>query len=393
MRSSRWLLPLLFLALFIALTAPLFDQSARADATIQFKIEFKAGPMLQRNGVPQGVTQKVAAGGAITSIIQLHGDEEYISYSASASTATGTGSVGQTSMLLNLDTKEVTFLDPAGKRYATGRLDDLVAQMNAAASSSSASTSTASIPPAVKAILQSLRLSFSAQKTGHTRSILGVPVSESLRTLTLEMPASSLPVPGLSAGGANVTLAKVVAHAWLADPSDVSRNLALSEFWSRGSSFKKLYDPDTMLKSLSDYPELRDSLRSLLNSYFNDPPAVLKVDADLYLPVLAQVEPLLQAQGKKMPQGFDPNASLGTISMEMMQLSDAPVDPSVFTVPAGYTSVPLNQVLAGATKPATPAPGAAGTPAVSAAPNPSTPTLSPSEKAARAAAILRADQR
>lgn len=386
MRLSRWLLMLLSLPLLLlgATLAP----ALRADATIQYKIEFKPGPMITSSLPQNAVTQQASK--PITSIIQLQGEQEYLT--------TGTiAGMGQTPMLLNFVTKEVTFLDPAGKRYATGRLDDLVAQMNAATASSSSSASTSSLPPAAKMILQQLRLDFSSQKTGSTDAVLGVPVTQSVWTIVLEMPASALPLPGLApAGGGQVVLAKFVVHAWLANPNDIARNAALTQFSSRGSTMKYLYDPDTLFKSLSDYPALQDSLSSIFKRYMNKPPTVLKLDADMYLPVLAQAIPLLQASGQKLPPNFDPNASLGNISMEMTQLSDAPIDPSVFKVPAGYTSVPLNQVLGGVTKSATPAPGSAFAPRVAPGAAPAVPGSAPgqsaSDKAARAAAILRGDQ-
>lgn len=386
MRPSRWLQILLSL-LLLAFSATVVP-AIYADATIQYKIEFKPGPMIA-SSLPQNAVMQ-QANNLITSIIQLQGEREYVT------TVTVAG-VGQTPMLLNFDTKEVTFFDPAGKRYATGRLDDLVAQMNAAAASSSSSASTSSLPPAAKMILQQLRLDFSSQKTGNTDAVLGVPVTESVWTITLEMPASALPLPGLApAGGGQAVLAKFVVHAWLANPNDIARNAALTQFSSRGSTMKYLYDPDTLFKSLSDYPALQGSLSSIFKRYMNKPPTILKLDADMYLPVLAQVAPLLQASGQKLPPKFDPNASLGNISMEMTQLSDASIDPSVFKIPAGYTSVPLDQVLGGAMKSATPAPGSAFAPRVAPGAAPATPGSAPgqaaSDKAARAAAVLRADQ-
>ena len=53
----------------------------------------------------------------------------------------------------------------------------------------------------------------------------------------------------------------------------------------------------------------------------------------------------MQKHGKPLPEGFDPDAPLVQIKQEAAELSTAPVDDSVFQVPAGYAAVPMEELM------------------------------------------------
>lgn len=317
----------------------------RADGTIRYKAEFKLGAMVPASLLQQQGNAAASLNQPIESVVEIQGNKEYAKSS-------------RMPVLIDFATHQVTLLDPTGKRYATADVKDYLADVTSAAS---ASTSMPTIPPAAKALLQSLRATFSARKTGRTDSILGVSASESEWVFTLEMPASSLPLPGLAPDGPNqtITLAKIVAHAWIATPDAVAKNAALSELRSHGSSMKYLYNPDDLLKIFGDYPGVHDTFAELLTRYTNTPPTILKVDAQVYLPILVQLAPLMQSQGQKLPPGFDPTASLGEVTIDVTQISDAPIDPAVFAVPADYSSVPVAELLKATAKSAPAAPPSA----------------------------------
>jgi hypothetical protein len=308
-----------------------------ADGTLRFTISFKLGALIP----PSALKQSAGASGKIepiVTVVRVKGDKEY-------------SEAAEHTAIYDFAKQQITVLDPASKHYSTVYISDYTSQLT------SAMPAMPTIPPQAKPILQAIKATFTSQKTGRTDSVLGVPVSESEWVFTLEMPASSLPLPGLaSSPNGVITITKIVCHAWVASADDVARNAALSEIMShRASTIAALYNPDSLLKMVSDYPGVHDPLASMIQRYTNNPPMTLKFDAEIYLPVLAQVAPLAAAGGHPLPPGFDPNASLAEIDVQANEISAAPIDAAVFQVPGDYTSVPLAELLkAAAPKPPVP---------------------------------------
>jgi hypothetical protein len=315
------------------LLAVLAGHTAYADGTLRLKATIKLGALVPPTAIQQ-TPGAMKMGDPIFSVIQVKGDKEY-------------SDSGMHSVLYDFKTQQITILDPGSKRYATVSMTDYLATLGA---SMPASTN---VPPMVKFVLQSIKANFTTQDTGKTDVVQGVPVSEKECTLTLTMPAAMLPFPGIAASAPDgtLTLAKIVADAWVASPAEVQRHPALKELMSHSSAMTVLFNPDNLLKVIADYPGVHDTLASMITSYENNPPMALKVDAKIYLPVIAQLGPVLAAQGHPLPPNMDPNASLAEVDVEADQISDAPIDASVFEVPTGYTSVPLSEIL----KPAAPA--------------------------------------
>lgn len=296
----------------------------RADGTLRFTINFKLGTLIP----PSALQQTSGKIPSIAAVVRVKGDKQY-------------SEAADRKMVYDFATKQITIIDQASKRYCTVNMSDYMSQLT------SAMPSTVAIPPQAKPILQSMKATFTARKTGRTDSIFGVPVTESEWILTIEMPASSLPLPGLaSSPNGIITISKIVAHAWIATADDVARNPALKEVMAhRSSTVSSLYNPDTLLKSIADFPGIHDTVASILGRYASNPPMTLKLDAQMYLPVLAQVAPLVAAAGKPLPPGFDPNASLGELDVVTEEISDATIDPAIFQVPEGFTSTSLPELL------------------------------------------------
>jgi hypothetical protein len=304
----------------------LFASALHADGTLRITATVKMGALippslLQQSGKPMPTPEP------IVSIIQVQGNKELA------------GS-GQHQAIYDFSTQQVTVLDSTGKHYATVYMTDYMSQL------SGALPAMPTLPPQAKAILQTVKAEFSSQKTGKTDTVLGVPVSERIWTLTFELPATGLPFPGAAnSPNGTITIAKIVAHAWVANSSDVANNRTLNEVMGhRSSTATAPLNPETFLKMLSDYPGIRDPLAAIVGRYTSNPPVALKMEAEIYVPIMAQIAPLMAAQGK-LPPDFNPNAALAEIDVVADQLSDAPIDPAVFQVPGDYTSMPLPQLL------------------------------------------------
>lgn len=316
MRISRWC------AAMLLLVAP----ASYADGSLTLKATFKMGPLippsvLQQSGKPVPTVPPVV------SVIRVQGSKEYAGSQLHP-------------VIYDFSTQQVTVLDSTGKHFATVYASDYFPDL------SSALPAMPAIPAQAKAILQTVKAVFSSRKTGKTDLVLGIPVSESIWTLSLELPSNGLPLPGAAAEpNGTITIARVVAHAWIASPDAIAHNKALAEVMvHRASAVTGLYNPTSLLKMLSDYPGLHDPLAAMIDRYMNNPPVTLKMEANIYLPIMAQIAPMLAAQGK-LPPDFNPNASLGEIDVVADQISDAPIDPAVFQVPADYTSMPLAEMM------------------------------------------------
>jgi len=308
----------------IPLCALFLAPALHADATIRYKATFKLGAMFPPSVLQQAAVSPAALQ-AITSTIQIKGDKEITSTS-------------QREIISDPTTQQVTVVDLTKMQYATISAAEYKTDLTGAMPSMQG------IPPQAKMMLQGMKVSFISQKTGKTDVVMGVPVSESVWTMTLLLPATALPLPGIASTDGYISVAKIVANVWIAGPEAVAKNAALKEVVAhRASTLSSLYNPDALLKLLGDFPQLRDSLGPLISHYVDHPPMELKLDAQLYLPIMAQLAPLMQAQGAKA-QG-DPSAALGEIAVTADEISSALIDPSAFQVPAGYAAVPVQQML------------------------------------------------
>jgi hypothetical protein len=260
------------------------------------------------------------------------------------------------------------------------------------------------IPPQMKMIFQMMKANFSAHKTGRTDTLAGVHVEDVEWELSFELPPGALPMPGIPADQP-LKLLKLTGHSWEATEGETKRVAALGEMYSHRSIAARVVDAQRILKPLEDYPGLHDGLAPLLDKLVTNPPVTMKLEMQLYVPVLAQVQPFLQAQGSKLPQGMDPNAPLGTFTVEATQLSGAPLSADLFHVPDGYRQVPADQMTkplipasnATASRSAAPgtslsfAPSSGASSSASVSGSSSTPAVSPSQRAAAAAAVIRAE--
>jgi hypothetical protein len=357
-RMTRWIVPVLLVV------APV----VHADATLAYKASFKPGAMLPPDTIKQ------ATGSGLTStnlVLQVKGDKELVSTAA-----------GENDVIVDFTKQEITLLDAVAKQFCTVNASDYTSTMT------SSMPKTTNIPPQVKLLLQMMKVNFSEQKTGKTELIQGVNTTETAWTLSLELPPGMLPLPGIPTDKP-VVLFKLVGDSWVAAPGETTRVAALREIMSHKSVTSYMFNVDTVLKPLADYPNLHDSLEPILTRLTKDPPFTLRMDVQIFVPVAAQLAPLIQAQGKGLPPGMDLNAALGDMTMEATEISGAPVQASIFQIPASYQQVSMADFNKSKMKSATPVPASPVTP--SSTSNSSTSGANPSARAAAAAAVLRND--
>jgi hypothetical protein len=316
MRSIRGFVLLVFLS-----AAPVLH----ADVTVRYKTDFKLGSFLPAAAQQQISSQKLPFPPVM--VVQIKGDKGY-------STA------GLAASLLDFTKQQITVLDSTHKLFATVYMKDFPGEIGAAM------PTMPSIPPAAQKILESIKSNFSVRKTGRTDMILGVQVEESELTLTIQMPVpADLPLPpGMFQPGEIVTVMKMVMQIWSATPAELARVPALGELGAHMSATRLMNPAAWLQQMLGRLPGFVEGATPMLDYFSKSNSPTLKSHGEIYIPVMARIAQLQQAQGQKPPAGLDADAPLLEINSEATELSDAALDDSIFVVPADYQSTTLTDL-------------------------------------------------
>ena len=319
MRIIRVALPLIFL---------LVSPALHADVTIRYQTDLKFGALVPPQVAQQALSNQKTAFPMETQI-HIKGDKGYSNASMTAS-------------LIDFAKQEITLMNPANKHYSTVPIQDYWAALNASMPAMPA------LPPDAQKILQSIKGDFSCRKTGKTDTLETVRVEENVCNPSISMPIPpNLPLPpGLSQPGQPVPLLKMEMHQWTPAVGEASRVPALAEFGAYTATSSQLLNPGAALQQmLTRLPFIGQTFGQMMDQFSNKQAATLKMHMDVFVPVLAQIAPILQAQGHPLPPGLDPNASLAGIDMVATEISSAPIADSVFKVPSDYQSMPLQDLL------------------------------------------------
>jgi len=328
MRAFRGLVALLLLSPAALL---------HADTTIRFKMNMKFA-----EGLPPAATEQIAKNQKTQfpreTVVEIKGDKGY-------------SNTGRTISLMDLTKQQITIVDPDHKLFATVYIKDFPGTMSAA-------TTLPSMPPAAQKFLESIKSDFSMQKTGKTDAILGIQAEETEWTISLQMviPAGLPPGLGTLKPGDTITLMKMVMRIWTPLPAEVTRVPALAEFAAH--SWKQLSaDPATsMQQMLPNFPGLSDGLAKMAQGMSTTTGPALRTHVELYIPVLAQLGGLMQGRARPPILGtYDPSTPFVETDNEVVEISTAAVDDSVFEIPSDYQPATLSDLLK-ASRPAPPVP-------------------------------------
>jgi hypothetical protein len=195
--------------------------------------------------------------------------------------------------------------------------------------------------------MQMFRGDVQTRKTGRTETIQGVRAEETelVFSLNMDLPPGALP-PNTPAGG---PMMRMVMQIWQAGADDVAKTPGLSEYARHNTAANGLNDSSSLIRSLSPalpgmeqvLGKFQDAVKDLLSQ----PGVTLRTHMEATSPMLAAIAPLLQAQGRTLPQGLDPNAPLFSMTYEIVEVSTAPIDDSVFQIPTGYSKAEFEEIL------------------------------------------------
>lgn len=219
--------------------------------------------------------------------------------------AKGYTDAGGFTMIMDFAKQELTLLDTANRKYATiaasqysGKMAGLMSDMQDA--------------------FASIKTKVESKKTGRTEVIQGVQAEEREITSSTEMPVS---VPGQSSSAM-----KIVVQIWAAKPEEALRVPAFRELSGFQAWQKYFLDPRDMFG--------KGGMGTLLDEISKDQSVILRMHMSLY-----------------MPFGADANAPFMQVNQEVVELSTAAVDESLFEIPKEYSSAPFEEVFHSVTHP------------------------------------------
>ncbi len=267
-----------------------------ADATLRYKNDFKFGAML-----PPAIIQQITSSQKMplppATVIQMKAGKIY-------------STVGMFTSVVDYDKQQITVIDPKNKQFAQVDLKDYMDQL------ASALPSMAALPPQAQKVLESLKTDYASRNTGRTDTLLGIQIEENELTLSLQMtPPKDMPIPNPgSEPGQPMTIMKMVMQVWTATPDEVRRVPALTELANRAqnsSGYNSVTNPMAALQSiLGKLPGLGQGFTSMMEELVKKRSVIMRSHAEIHMPIMAQLGQAMQAQGKPLPEGFDPNAPL-----------------------------------------------------------------------------------
>jgi hypothetical protein len=138
-------------------------------------------------------------------------------------------------------------------------------------------------------------------------------------------------------------------QVWQAGAGDVAKTPGLSEFARHNTAANGLNDYSSWIRSFSTalggMDQVMGKFQDALKDLTSQPGVGLRTHMEATSPMLAAVAPQLRAQGQALPQGLDSNAPIFSMTYEIVEVSTAPIEDSVFQVPEGYRKVELEEIL------------------------------------------------
>ncbi len=302
---------------FLALCAA---QAGRADLTMRHTFTLKFASFLPPqalDAIKQQLGDRLSQG----STLELKGDR--------VRTA-----MGEMYSVADYAKGEILLVDPKTKRFATAPLAEYAAKVMG-------SQVLPAMPPDAQRIFDNMKLDVKTSKTGKTETTHGIRTEENVLTISMEM-------------GAGMQM-RIEIHNWTAGAEELRGMPALHDLAAWAERKRDGLDPmEMMTKAMASLPGLGEKLRAPMQEMVKGTGGVvIRMQARTFVPAMAQ-----------MSGGSD--EPLSEVSMELAELSTAPVADARFEIPAGYHSAAMEDVLKdamGTVKPMTPgvpkaAPGA-----------------------------------
>lgn len=256
---------------------------------------------------------------------------------------------------MDLSTVEVTLVDPESQSFATLPVKQYEEMFESAFKALPNSPANVKVPESVKVRSES-------RVTDRTEVIQGVQTQERELTIYHDMPAPD----GAGRAGRGF---KTLMRVWAAKPEEILRVPGLRELAGFDLWRSYFMNPKGMFQGGS-----RD-LEAAFEPLDRDKPLALREYIATYLPSIAEgIEQAWKegtagwkeewkewvAEARKMSAklagGLDPSAPISEVTLELTELSSAPIDDAVFRVPEGYKAASAEDLMRKLVRPPVPAP-------------------------------------
>jgi hypothetical protein len=142
----------------------------------------------------------------------------------------------------------------------------------------------------------------------------------------------------------------MVMHIWTAQKEEALRVPAIRELTGYQAWQKYVMNPGGMLEKLAGkMPGMATAIGPLMDEMSKNQSVILRTHMEIYVPFLAMLAKQMAAQGQKFP-ALDPDAPMMEMNQEVAELSSAPVDASLFEIPADYKAGAADDILQGMIK-------------------------------------------
>jgi hypothetical protein len=314
--------------LSIVVATLLVAPSLFADVTVRYKNEYKFGAASP--GESLGPAAEAALSKLPTfSLIQIKGK-------------LGRATQGPYTTVTDFEKQVITVIDPAHKQFATVYIKDYESEVV-----SLLEESIPAIRESARKSVDSMQSNFLTQKTGKTDTVGGIRVEETEMTFTVYMP----PDPGAPSSTKSEhapepeVLLKMVVHIWAALPSELNRVAVLKEFnnvYSDPAAIEAMnpsFEMEKMFGTIGNgFASMREELRE-------KKALTLRTNFEIFMPWEAAMVARAQAKGNGQVIPAAPDAPFLEMSSKVEEISDAPIDDSVFEVPTDYRPVSVPELL------------------------------------------------
>jgi hypothetical protein len=235
---------------------------------------------------------------------------------------------GKQITIADVNKREITIVDPAGKRYAT---------MPAAQFGDAMASAMPAMTPEQKAAIAAMKGHSESKATGRTETILGVEGEEREIVISVDSPAMSNMPTG--------PMMRMVMHMWTAKASEAERVPAIGELVKYNLASIAGMDPVTTLsKAFEQLPGFGDTFSTIMKEVKSGgTPVVLRMQVEMFMPMLAAI--MARMPAGRGGAGLDADAPLLKMTYGLAEISTSPVADSVFQVPEDYQAVPAADIL------------------------------------------------
>ena len=291
-----------------------------ADVTIRYQTDFQLSA-----GMPPMIEQAMKPALAKTSSLSVR-------MKGSKAWSTSRGIVE----IIDLAKDELTLVDPTHHTFATFPASEFAGKMAAAMPQIPAAQM-----KAMQDAMSSIKTKVDSKVTGRTDTIQGVQAEEREIDITMDLPTPAA-TPQTSPS------VRLAMQIWNAKQGEALRVPAIRELTGFNLWQKYFLDPAGMIAKIAGkMPGIGEMVTPLLRETLKNQSVILRIHVEMYMPFMAKLAQTMAAQKGETANAIDPEAPIIQMNQEVVELTDAPVDASLFEVPKEYTAAPADEMIRG----------------------------------------------